>query len=63
MDSKKIIISFRLTELESTKFHDKSQRYGQPSEIMREFVRAFIEDRLIVKPPVNPKESLYHVER
>lgn len=60
---KNTIVAFRLTELEKTQFHDKVRRFGQPSEVMREFVQAFLEDRLIVKPPVTTKESLYHVER
>ena len=44
-----------------TKFHVKSRKFGTPSEILRELVDAFIEDRIAIQPPVirNLKENLY----
>lgn len=41
-------------------FCDKARRYGSVSEVLRELIQAFVEDRLVVKPPVNRKESIYH---
>ena len=41
------------------KFHVKAKRYGHPSEVLRELVDAFIDDRVKIQPPVNVKESLY----
>lgn len=41
-------------------FRAKAERYGGVSEVLRELVTAFIEDRVTVIPPSNPrKESLY----
>ena len=42
-------------------FHDKATRYGKPSEVLRELIEAFIDDRLTIKPPVtrNSLERLY----
>jgi hypothetical protein len=37
----------------------KSAEYGKPSEVLREFIEAFIEDRLTIKPPVKVKGKLY----
>jgi len=49
----------RVTDKTRTKFHTKAQKYGQPSDVLREIIEAFNDDRLIVQPPVNVKESLY----
>jgi hypothetical protein len=49
----------RVTDKTRTKFHNKAQKYGQPSEVLREIIEAFNDDRLTVQPPVIPKESLY----
>jgi hypothetical protein len=43
------------------KFHVKARKYGQPSDVLRELVDAFIDDRIKIQPPVTVKESLYHV--
>lgn len=55
-------LTVRLTEQEHTAFGVKAKQYGGVTFVLREVVQAFIENRLTVKPPVNPKESLYHVE-
>jgi hypothetical protein len=55
-------LTVRLTEEEHKAFGVKAKEYGGVTFVLREIVQAFIEKRLIVKPPVNPKESLYHVE-
>lgn len=49
----------RVTDKTRTKFHNKAQKYGQPSEVLREIIEAFNDDRLVIQPPVNVKESLY----
>lgn len=49
----------RVTDKTRTKFHSKAQRYGNPSDVLREIVEAFNEDRLVIQPPVTRKESLY----
>ncbi len=51
----------RVTDKTRTKFHTKAQKFGQPSDVLREIIEAFIEDRLVIQPPVTRKESLYHV--
>ena len=38
-----------------------ASRYGEPSDVIREILVAFIEGRVTVSPPSNPKESLYNV--
>ncbi len=51
----------RVTDKTRTKFHSKAQRYGNPSDVLREIVEAFNDDRLVIQPPVTRKESLYVV--
>jgi hypothetical protein len=52
-------LTVRLTPTDHKAFHRKADRYGKPSDLLREIVQAFTEDRLVIQPPVNPKESLY----
>jgi hypothetical protein len=44
-------------------FNEKAARFGLPSEVLRELVQAFVEDRVTVSPPKEMKESLYNVAR
>lgn len=57
--SKTKFLSVRLTPHDHRTFFRKSKKYGKPSDLLRELVQAFNEDRLTVLPPVNTKESLY----
>ena len=57
--SKTKFLSVRLTPHDHRTFFCKSKKYGKPSDLLRELVQAFNEDRLAIQPPVNPKESLY----
>ncbi len=59
--SKSAYLSARVTEKSRSKFHAKVKKLGKPSEILRELIEAFIEDRIIINPPVisNLKEKLY----
>jgi len=54
-------ITIRVSGKLRTQFHKKAERHGTPSEVLREIVLAFVEDRLVIQPPAKPKESLYHV--
>lgn len=52
-------LTVRVSPDSHRKFHCKVKNFGQPSEILREIIEAFIEDRLTIQPPVTVKESLY----
>jgi hypothetical protein len=54
-------LTIRVTPDDHKKFHIKVKKFGQPSEVLREIIQAFIDDRLTIQPPVTRKESLYHV--
>lgn len=43
------------------RFHNKASQFGTPSEIHREILAAFLEDRLSISPDPNKptKENLY----
>jgi hypothetical protein len=49
----------RVTNEMHSKFHAKAKKFGIPSDVLREFIEAFLEDRLTIVPPVKRKESLY----
>ena len=51
-------MTLRVTQRVRTAFHRKAERFGKSSDVMRELIEAFLDDRLVIKP--NPrKESLY----
>jgi hypothetical protein len=52
-------LNVRLTPSDHKAFHRKAEKFGQPSDVLREIVQAFNTDRLVIQPPVTPKESLY----
>ena len=52
-------LSVRLTPSDHKAFHRKAEKYGKPSDVIREIIEAFSQDRLVIQPPVNVKESLY----
>jgi hypothetical protein len=52
-------LTVRLTPNDHKTFHRRAEKYGQPSDVLREIVQAFNSDRLVIQPPVIPKESLY----
>lgn len=56
---KSAFLVVRVTDKTRTKFHTKAQKFGNPSEVLREIVEAFNDDRLTIQPPVTRKESLY----
>ena len=52
-------LTVRVSKSSRTKFHRKASHYGKPSDVMREILLAFAEDRLVIQP--NPtKRNLYH---
>lgn len=57
--SKSASLSVRLPTKTRTKFIVKSKDYGTPSEVLRELVDAFVEERMAIQPPVTRKEKLY----
>lgn len=57
--SKSKFLTVRVSPDSHKKFHTKVKKFGQPSEILREIIQAFIDDRLAIQPPVTPKETLY----
>ena len=52
-------ITFRVSNDTHQDFMAKVVRYGVSSDILREMVEAFLDDRLVIKKPDNSKESLY----
>jgi hypothetical protein len=52
-------LTVRLSPSDHKAFHRKADRYGKPSDVLREIVQAFNSDRLVIQPPVIEKESLY----
>ena len=53
---KQALLSVRVTTAERTKFHAKTTPFGGASEVLRELVLAFLEDRVTIQPPVAVKE-------
>lgn len=62
-EAKDVNLNARVTKNEKTSFIEKASRYGNPSEVLRELVNAFIEDRLEIKPPSPSKKELLYVPR
>lgn len=57
--TKSQFLTTRVSEAVRTQFLAKSAEYGKPSEVLREFIEAFVDDRLTIKRPVNVKGNLY----
>ena len=55
-------MSVRLTPSDHTAFSRKAQKFGRPSDVLRELIQAFVQERLTIKPPVvtSKKDALYH---
>lgn len=51
-------LTFRVSAKVHTAFHRKAEKYGRPSDVLRELIEAFLDDRLVIKPDPK-KESLY----
>lgn len=60
MNRRTTFLTVRLPTQTHTEFRAKATRFGGVSEVLRELVAAFLEDRLTIQPPKQPqKESLY----
>jgi hypothetical protein len=59
--NKSAYLVVRVAAKTHAKFHAKAKKFGTPSDVLRELVDAFIEDRVTIQPPVisNPKDKLY----
>lgn len=46
-------------------FNEKAEQFEPltPSDVLRELVTGFVEDRVTIIPPASKKESLYNVPR
>ncbi len=53
------VLYARVTDDTYKKFLKKVVPFGNSSHVLREFIEAFNDDRLIVKAPAPTKESLY----
>ena len=51
-------MTLRVSQRVRTAFNRKAERFGKPSEVLRELIDAFIDDRLVIQPTPR-KESLY----
>lgn len=49
MTEQTTLVNFRISESKKQEFYNKAQRFGGPSSLLREFVDAFIEDRLTME--------------
>lgn len=54
-------LSVRIDAQTRKKFHDKATEYGKSSDVLREIIEAFIDDRLVISKPNPRKKELYHV--
>ena len=61
MPVKNKIIAVRITKEDCDKFHSKVEAYGTSSDILREFIEAFNDDRLTIQP--DPKKEKPYVTR
>lgn len=54
-------VGTRVSEEVSFKFQRRALKHGNPGEVLRELIEAFIENRITISPPTNVtlKESLY----
>lgn len=60
MTKRSTFLTVRLHQQTSQEFRAKANRYGGVSEVLREMIDAFLEDRIVVHPPKQlKKESLY----
>jgi hypothetical protein len=59
--NKSAYLTVRVSDKTRTKFHAKAKKFGTPSEVLRELIDAFIEDRVTIQPSVNRNllEKLY----
>lgn len=60
MTKRSTFLTVRLDTQTAQEFRTRATRYGGVSEVLREMIEAFLDERLVVRPPKQPKkESLY----
>ncbi len=52
-------LTMRVSKALKKSFTIKAEKHGRMTDVLRELMTAFVEDRVVIQPPVNPKESLY----
>ena len=59
--TKSAYLAVRVTDKTRLRFHAKAAKYSTPSDVLRELIEAFVEDRLTIQAPVirNPLEKIY----
>lgn len=60
-DSSSESYNFRLSKKLKLDFLRKANRYGKPSDILRELLQAFVDNRLTIQP--DPKKETLYVSR
>lgn len=58
-NTKEAFLTVRLPHKAKQAIHEKARLYGRPSDVVREILEAFVENRLVIKAPENRKENLY----
>ncbi len=48
-------LTVRVTKAMRDRLYDRALRYGPPADVIREIIRAFIEDRLQIEAPTTTK--------
>ena len=56
-------LTVRLQQQTGQEFRARAARYGGVSEVLRELIEAFLDDRLVVHPPEQPKKESLYVSR
>jgi len=59
MSSLNTYLTTRVTAKQRQQFVEKAERFGKPSEVLRDIIVAFIENRIVIHPPTKVKEVLY----
>lgn len=54
-------LSVRVNPQTRKEFLAKAEEYGNATNVLREIVEAFIDDRLVISKPNPRKKELYHV--
>lgn len=54
-------LSVRVNPQTRKEFLDKAEEYGNATNVLREIIEAFVDDRLVISKPNPRKKELYHV--
>lgn len=59
-EAKSVMFHLRVTPGLKQHLTEEASRYGEPSEVIRAVLTAFVEGRVTIIPPKQTKESLYN---